>query len=409
MERLREDLLQRARSQRQRDLEQGLPPTQEVVIDEPARIDTTRQSYEPPRTDGIAPPVQATGAIQDNGSPPVDTIDSPKSPYFGPPDNGSPFNRLSLAAFSRILPRRLQRRDSQSENNTSADAAQQSSSGPESEGPLPPEPVMHARSTLRATSSYYSTEESGLEATAPSSEESRPQRRHRRKKRRRHRNRQAQRQPTRFLGCLPWIQSKRMRLHAVRCFVSGLFLCILLTICEFNKPGAWLFIAINQKQIDLALSVTNQVDIGDITIVLILIVILATLFFAYSLIKLFLLVIRKDRDRNNRMINPWDGTSNDYAVPSQPIRVVLARDEEAAGVESEASKSTPPAYGVWRQSVVCWDLQILLTVLHPCLLIVHLASRPRPAFLATKRTSCCTSTGGKASNQCQPSTAILLV
>lgn len=41
-----------------------------------------------------------------------------------------------------------------------------------------------------------------------------------------------------------------------------------------------------------------------------------------------------------------------YAIPRQPIRVVLARDEEAAGIESEATKMNPPAYGLWRESVV---------------------------------------------------------
>ncbi|KAJ8128658.1 hypothetical protein O1611_g4976 [Lasiodiplodia mahajangana] len=40
-----------------------------------------------------------------------------------------------------------------------------------------------------------------------------------------------------------------------------------------------------------------------------------------------------------------------YAIPRQPIRVVLARDEEAAGIESEATKLKPPAYGLWRESV----------------------------------------------------------
>lgn len=41
-----------------------------------------------------------------------------------------------------------------------------------------------------------------------------------------------------------------------------------------------------------------------------------------------------------------------YAIPRVPIRVVLARDEEAAGVESETTKLRPPAYGLWRESVV---------------------------------------------------------
>lgn len=42
-----------------------------------------------------------------------------------------------------------------------------------------------------------------------------------------------------------------------------------------------------------------------------------------------------------------------YANPEQPIQIALARDEEAAGIESEATKFPPPAYGLWRESVVC--------------------------------------------------------
>jgi hypothetical protein len=41
-----------------------------------------------------------------------------------------------------------------------------------------------------------------------------------------------------------------------------------------------------------------------------------------------------------------------YAIPAEPIPVVLARDEEAAGIESATTKTGPPAYGVWRESVV---------------------------------------------------------
>jgi hypothetical protein len=41
-----------------------------------------------------------------------------------------------------------------------------------------------------------------------------------------------------------------------------------------------------------------------------------------------------------------------YANPVTPVRVTLARDEEAAGIESVATKYPPPAYGLWRESVV---------------------------------------------------------
>jgi len=40
-----------------------------------------------------------------------------------------------------------------------------------------------------------------------------------------------------------------------------------------------------------------------------------------------------------------------YANPVVPIRVAFARDAEAAGIESEATKMPPPAYGLWRESV----------------------------------------------------------
>lgn len=43
-----------------------------------------------------------------------------------------------------------------------------------------------------------------------------------------------------------------------------------------------------------------------------------------------------------------------YANPVVPIRVTLARDEEAAGIESDATKLPPPVYGLWRESVVSY-------------------------------------------------------
>lgn len=91
---------------------------------------------------------------------------------------------------------------------------------------------------------------------------------------------------------------------------------------------------------------------GDFSIVLILVVILATLFFAYGLVRLCMIVVRGDRRRNGRTQLAPDTIMGQYAVPNEPIRVTLARDEEAAGADSEAAKLTPPAYGLWRESVV---------------------------------------------------------
>ncbi|KID94085.1 hypothetical protein MAJ_09958, partial [Metarhizium majus ARSEF 297] len=82
---------------------------------------------------------------------------------------------------------------------------------------------------------------------------------------------------------------------------------------------------------------------------IILIILSATLFFCYSVVRLCVIVSRGDRTRRRRL--PEMMGPGGYVVPPKPIPVVLARDEEAAGIESEAAQSRPPAYGLWRESV----------------------------------------------------------
>lgn len=67
------------------------------------------------------------------------------------------------------------------------------------------------------------------------------------------------------------------------------------------------------------------------------------------------MLLVRPRNRLGTSSNDVEGNKyghSGYAIPRQPIRVVLARDEEAAGIESEATKLQPPAYGLWRESVV---------------------------------------------------------
>ncbi|CAM1501157.1 Fc.00g103190.m01.CDS01 [Cosmosporella sp. VM-42] len=84
---------------------------------------------------------------------------------------------------------------------------------------------------------------------------------------------------------------------------------------------------------------------------LILVILFGTVFFCHGLIRLVMLVVRGDRENRQRSRLPQMYGPGGYAVPTRPIPVVLTRDEEAAGVESEASKAMPPAYGLWRESV----------------------------------------------------------
>ncbi|KAH6897492.1 hypothetical protein B0T10DRAFT_187522 [Thelonectria olida] len=137
--------------------------------------------------------------------------------------------------------------------------------------------------------------------------------------------------PKRFMLCFPWIKSSRVRKQIIACFISGLILILLVAVY-------------------LGLSMTKKVRTSEMTIMLVLVILFATLFFFHGLIRLCITLVRGSRQAANRSYLPNYGPRG-YAVPPQPIPVVLARDEEAAGVESEAGKSNPPAYGLWRESV----------------------------------------------------------
>lgn len=95
---------------------------------------------------------------------------------------------------------------------------------------------------------------------------------------------------------------------------------------------------------------------------LILVILFATILFFHGLIRLYLLVIRKQREAAIRANRPprYRGHTR-YAVPPHPIHVVLARDEEVVGMETEATKAEPPAYGLWRETVVSCDSQVYCT------------------------------------------------
>ncbi|KAK1844421.1 hypothetical protein CCHR01_12953 [Colletotrichum chrysophilum] len=156
----------------------------------------------------------------------------------------------------------------------------------------------------------------------------------RRRRRRRQRNQEDNNEghPKRFLLCLPWVKSRRMRSQILRCFISGTFLALLLAVY-------------------LALSLTQNIRSSEFTVLLILIILFTTIFFCHGLIRLCMLVIRPRSDDEARPPMPQLVAPGGYAVPREPIRVVLARDEEEEGEISDAAKAKPPAYGLWRESV----------------------------------------------------------
>ncbi|KAG6048194.1 hypothetical protein E4U39_007626 [Claviceps sp. Clav50 group G5] len=136
--------------------------------------------------------------------------------------------------------------------------------------------------------------------------------------------------PKRFLFCIPWVNSQRLRSQILTCFISGIFLACLLAVY-------------------LGLAITEHISRGEVTIIIVLFIFSATVFFCYSTIRLCVLVTRGHHFRREQM--PDMSGSRGYAVPPKPIPVVLVRDEEAAGIEGETAKSQPPAYGLWRESM----------------------------------------------------------
>jgi hypothetical protein len=104
----------------------------------------------------------------------------------------------------------------------------------------------------------------------------------------------------------------------------------------------------------LALALSNRNESQEFHVLLILIILVTTIFFCHALIRLCMMIMHppSDEDIENQNLPSMIGPGG-YANPVMPIRVALARDEEAAGIESDATKLPPPAYGLWRESVVC--------------------------------------------------------
>ena len=103
----------------------------------------------------------------------------------------------------------------------------------------------------------------------------------------------------------------------------------------------------------LTLAMSNTAAGQSFHIVLILFLLIFTVIFCHSLIRLCMLALKKkDARRTTRLSN-----NEGYAHPAEPIQVVLARDEEL-GQEHDGDDEEkdlpppPPAYGLWRGSVV---------------------------------------------------------
>ncbi|KAH8684184.1 hypothetical protein BGZ61DRAFT_480446 [Ilyonectria robusta] len=318
MERIRADLIRRARIERHGELNmQEMQPTQPTSHRPFLRL--FRRGQPPPQTE----------------EPYRVAVESPKSPDLeqGVPD--APSRSFQFPNFARPWTARSNQHQPSGEphpgGNQAAISSTESSTEPSSRATPSPRPPPLAYSD---TSYQNDTLESRVAETvsdpgrqehgrSPSSDQRSPRRRH-------HRSRH----PKRFLFCIPWVKSKHLRAQILRTLVSGLIMLLLIIVY-------------------LALSVSQKVQTSEMTIMLILVILIATVFFFHGLLRLVIMIFKRKRVASGRTSLPETQIygPRGYAVPNRPIQVVLARDEEAAGVESEAGKSKPPAYGLWRESV----------------------------------------------------------
>jgi uncharacterized membrane protein len=109
----------------------------------------------------------------------------------------------------------------------------------------------------------------------------------------------------------------------------------------------------------LALSAVNNLMFDNFKLIFILIFLALGILFIHSMLRLWLLIRRYNKRDEHRLSN------ESFAHIERPIHVVLARDEELgignggnAMDEPEADRiektitPPPPAYGLWRGSVV---------------------------------------------------------
>ncbi|KAF7543002.1 hypothetical protein G7Z17_g11102 [Cylindrodendrum hubeiense] len=320
LERLRADLIRRARIERHGEVGMQETQTTHTTSYRPF-LRLFRRGQPPPQTEE---PYRAA-------------VESPKSPDLEQGVQDAPARAFQFPNFARPWPERpnepLPAHEPHHEGDQTTIPSTQSSTQFSTEpsslatSPRPP-PLAYSD-----TSNYNNAPESQVTETVSDPEQSRQRRRRSSDRQSPHRNNRA-RHPKRFLFCIPWIKSKTMRAQILRCLVTGLIMILLIIVY-------------------VALAVTKKVETSQMTIMLVVVILFATVFFFHGLIRLCIMVVKQKRDVTGRIGLPQTQTygPRGYAVPHRPIQVVLARDEEAAGVESEAGKSNPPAYGLWRESV----------------------------------------------------------
>jgi hypothetical protein len=244
MERLRAELLRRARSEGQGDVEQGMTETTSQV--QPMAETTTS------RTNGgrfglLPLQLPALPQLFSSRRRPArqteNEIESPKSPDFVSrrPPTLPPMHLDFSSLADSFGPNANATRAPPTTGHPSlvAPSSIYSQDPPTLEQPARPSPAARIETVRSASAGSINTPDPAEAELARLGIDGR--RRHERQQRRRdqaggygsERSRKSK-PPTRFLFCFPWVKSRRMRSQILRCFVSGTFLLVLLSVCEYS-------------------------------------------------------------------------------------------------------------------------------------------------------------------------------
>ncbi len=122
-------------------------------------------------------------------------------------------------------------------------------------------------------------------------------------------------------------------------------------------------------RLDLGLAISNAVSHQAFHVLMILMIILFTILFCHSIVRLSMRMLRSSTDEERALRSHRRARSRGYVQPEQPIRVVLARDEEIGisgtddGLEENKGPTPPPpVYGQWRCSVVSLAIALLVRI-----------------------------------------------
>lgn len=116
-------------------------------------------------------------------------------------------------------------------------------------------------------------------------------------------------------------------------------------------------------RIDLALAISKSAQGQTFHVLFIVFILILAMIFCHFLIRLSMLSLHL-RVRRNRPLQRalTIADEEECAQPDTPIPVILARDEElglnGTGSEDESIRAIPhppPAYGLWRSSVVRFE------------------------------------------------------